>query len=141
MLVRGSCAGHAEPARGRGAVGLRERQVSSQMRCDCPSGKAPRAACSAARTWATARPCSPRPDVRRSGALLRQAVRGLRRGHQSGGGARAQGMDAEEETGCPPLFEFASADDAQALDVIADAVLSVGDGGESARCANALTLP
>ncbi len=62
-------------------------------------------------------------------------------GRHRAGGVRAQGMDAEEETGCPPLFEFASADDAQALDVIADAVLSIGDGGESARCAGALTLP
>ena len=50
-------------------------------------------------------------------------------------------MDAEEEeTGCPPLFEFASAGDAQALDVIAEAVLCPEDGGESMRCAAAPRL-
>lgn len=45
----------------------------------------------------------------------------------------AQG-DTEEETGCPPLFEFASPDDAEALDLIADAVLSPEDDPDGARC-------
>ncbi len=48
--------------------------------------------------------------------------------------------DAEEETGCPPLFEFASAGDAEALESIAEVVLSPEDDPDGARCGHSTTL-